>query len=527
MGLFDYFRKPKETAADRAAWLQGTVHRIGAELHNQRISALRGAARSFDAAETPPWVESWPTTAGAINEDLARQLPTLRARARNMARNDEWAIGYLIRLDDNVLGAGGMALQMRIKNAAGELDKDANARLEEAFATWGKDCEVSGLSWRDVESLALNAGPEDGELLYRFRTGRGLGRYGIQLQILDPESLDVSLHRDYGGNRVRMGKEINDDGKAVAYWIKATRVGDDMSGALTVGRHVRVPAGELHHMYLTKHVGQLRGYPWLAGGARRLWMLHDFEQAAAVASSNAAKRQGFFYTEDGEAPTGFADTIVSTVLETAKASGKVLTPDEITAIVAAAEKFNTTMPGQFDTLPERTRFQAFESKWPDVNSEGFVKQNLRGWAAARGMTYHTLGNDMEAVNFSSGRIGIGGEREHFKRLQGLLQSWLHNPVVSTVLPYLVLGTPKLSGTRLADYQAGVTWAGRRWPGIDPVKEATADEINLKNRTTSRRRIILQRGEDPEELDAEIAAEEAKYGAPDAPPRQTEPAEAKE
>ncbi|MCL2636701.1 MAG: phage portal protein [Betaproteobacteria bacterium] len=521
MGLRDFFR-PKESAADRAVWLQETMQRVGAALHGQRLAVLRQASRSFEAAETPPWMDSWPTTAASINEDLSRQLPTLRARARSTARNDEWGIGYLLRLDDNVLGENGMPLQMRLINAAGNPDKDANDRLEAAFDSWGKDCEVSGMSWRDVESLALAAGPEDGEFLYRYRIGRGVGRYGIQLQVLDPDALDVSLHREHSGNRVRMGVEIDNDGRPLAYWIKATRIGDELSGALTVGRHVRVPAGELRHCFLRKHVGQLRGYPWLSGGARRLWMLHDFEQAAAVASSNAAKRQGFFTNSpDGDAPPGFADTIVSSVLEAARASGKTLTPDEIQALTAAAEKYNTTMPGQFDTLPQGYDFKPFESKWPDVSADSYVKQQLRGWAAARGMSYHTLGNDMEAVNFSSGRIGIGGEREHFKRLQGLLRAWLHEPVFSAVLPHLVLATPKLAATRLPEYMAAPTWSARRWPGIDPVKEATADEINLKNRTTSRRRIILQRGDDPDDLAEEIAMEERLYGPPDAPPRQTD------
>ena len=251
-------------------------------------------------------------------------------------------------------------------------------------------------------------------------------------------------------------------------------------------------------------------------------MLHDFEEAAAVASSNAAKRQGFFTSLEGDAPPGFGDTIISSVLEAAKAAGKVLTAEEVQAITSAAEKYATTMPGQFDTLPHGYDFKAYESKWPDVSADGYVKQQLRGWAAARGMSYATLGNDMEAVNFSSGRIGIGGEREQFKRIQGVIVSWLHDQVIAEILPYLVLGTPRLDATKIAVYQAAVTWQPRRWPGIDPVKEAAANETNIKNRLTSRRRIILERGEDPDEVFAEIEAEEAIFGAPDAAAAPSDP-----
>ena len=519
MGMFDFFRRtPKETAAERADWLNQTVTQVAGAMNAQHAASLRQAARSFEAAETPPWVESWPTTSGPINDDLARQLPTLRSRARAMARNDDWAIGYLLRLDDNVLGENGIPLQMRLKRRDGQYDTKMNQAFEAVFADWGKDCEVSGMSWREVESLALSAGPEDGELLYRFRYGAG--RYGIQIQMLDPALIDISLTREFGGNRVRMGIEIDNDNKPIAYWLLAQRVGDSLPDVVTVGRHVRLPAKEVRHKFLRRHVGQIRGYPWLSGGARRLWMLHDFEESAAVASSNAAKRQGFFWTPDGEAPSGFADTVVSSVLEAAKTQGKILTPEEIQSITAAAEKYVTTMPGQYDTLPAGTQFAPFESKWPAISAEGYVKQQVRAWANARGMSYVTVGNDLEAVNYSSARVGIVGEREHFKRIQGLIISWLHAPVFAEVALYLVLGTPSLNATRLDAYKAAAAWGPRRWAGIDPNKEAQANETNLNNRLTSRRRILIERGEDPDEVFAEIAEEEKIFGPPNPKPTGT-------
>jgi capsid protein len=115
------------------------------------------------------------------------------------------------------------------------------------------------------------------------------------------------------------------------------------------------------------------------------------------------------------------------------------------------------------------------------------------------------------VNYSSARVGIIAEREHYKVVQGQLTRWLHAEVTAAALPYLVLATPGLSMDRLDTYRAAVTWQPRRWAGIDPVKEAVAAETNLSLRLTSRRRIILERGEDPDEIAGEIAVEEALYG----------------
>ena len=503
----------RETPAARAAWLNDTVRTVAAAAQGEALAGLRTARRSFEAAETPAWTESWPTTGAPINDELARQLPTLRARARGLARNAEWAIGYLIKLEDSVLGENGIRLQMRLTRGDGTPNTAVNNRLEAAFAQWGKAADVAGLTWREVERLALEAEDTDGELLYRLRPGAG--PFSFQIQLLDPALLDVNLNRDWQGRRIRLGVEIDDDAKPVAYWLKAGKTGDTAPDLVVLGKHLRIPAAQIRHRFVRHEIGQLRGYPELAGGAQRLWLLKDFDTSAAVASSNAAKRQGFFVTKDGDAPRGFADTIVSSVLETAKAAGKVLTPEEVQAITAAADKYATTLPGQYDTLPVGTEFQKYESNWPNIEAGSYVKGHLRAWFAARGMSYVTGGNDLESVNYSSARVGIVAEREHFKTRQTRLIDWLHADVFEAVLPYLVLNTDALQSERVAAYLAAATWQPRRWQGIDPVKEAAASEINLRLRLTSRRRLILERGEDPDEIAAEVAQEEELYGPLDA------------
>lgn len=510
MGLFDRLFAPRETAAQRAEWLDGTLRQATASAHQTMLADLRQAKRNFEAAETPAWTDSWSTTEVHINDALSRQLPTLWARSAGLARNNEWAKAYLLGLDDNVLGPNGIALQMRLIGRAGKPDKDANAAVEGAWARWGsKDADVSGLSWADAEDLALQTLAKRGELLYRLLPGRG--PLGFQMQLLDPTLLDINLHRDYQGRRIRMGKEIDDAGKPVAYWLQIAKPGDAPGGYVTVGRHVRIPAAEIRHHYLVEEVGQMRGIPWLTVGARRLWLLHDFEEAAAVASSNAAKRQGFFYTPTGEAPPGIADRVISSVLDAAKTAGKVLTPEEIQAITAAAEKFATTVPGQFDTLPHGTQFQAFESAWPNVEAGTYTKQQIRGFAAGRGVSYVTMGNDLEAVNYSSAQVGIIAEREHYKKTQRRLRDWLHREVFAAALPYLILHTPALRASRRDEYLDSATWQPRRWAPIDPLKAANAAEVNLRLKLTSRRRLIQERGDDPDEIAAEVATEDALYG----------------
>lgn len=493
-------------------WLQQAVHQVGREIVGDMAQQMRQAQRSFSSAETPAWTASWSTHTAEMNDVLSRQLPTMRHRAKGLARDDEWAVRYLIQLEDNVLGEAGIALQMRVRRGEA-FDKETNTALETFWQRWGQAgaCDVSSkLAWRDIEALALQCEERCGEILLRHRPG--VGPFGYQVQVLKPELLDVNLRRDWQGNRVIMGVEINDDGRPIAYWLRAAKAGDTADNDITtVGKHVRVPADQVIHRFVTTEVDQVRGIPGLSVGARRLWQLHDFEESAAVATSNAAKRQGFFVSPDGNAPPGMADTIVSTVLQTAAAQGKTLTTEEINALKAAAAQYATTMPGQFDTLPVGYDFKPFESKWPDINAAGYVKQHLRGWSAARGVSYHTLGNDLESVNYSSAQVGIGDERQHFKVRQRRLIQWLHNQVVPHVLKRASLYQPGVKASRLDEYLAAVNWLPRTWAPIDPLKAAEADDVALRNRSTSRRRIWEAKGLDPDDMEREVLDDEAKFG----------------
>lgn len=486
-------------------------------------AALARQTRRLESAETTHYTESWSGAQTLLNHSLSAGLGRMVARSRDLTRNNDHARGYMLQMRSQVLGPQGVMLQLRMPKRGGGTNTTVNDIIEGAWRRFGKRgvCDVSGRhTWHDIERLCLDSLVRDGEYLLRMVVNRGPHRF--QLQLLDPLLLDPELNRDEGGTRIRLGVEINDEGRPLAYWLRASGKPDfsTWGGAYTVGRHVRVPAEEIIHRFVAEEPDQLRGYPWINAGARRLWLVKDYETSAAVASSNAAKRVGFFVSPNGESPPGMADQIVSSVLEQAKAQGKQLTPDEVQALVAVAEKHSTTVPGQFDTLPDGYDFRPFESEYPHTNYGDYIKECVRAFASGVGMSYVTAGNNLEAVNFSSARVGIVAEREHLKGVQQFLVDGLHADVFAAWLPWAMLAERALASLdirRLPEYLDAAGWQPRRWPGIDPVKEADANEKNLANSLTSRRRLILERGEDPDEVFDEIEAEAARFGRPGAAP----------
>lgn len=517
----------RRQAASNAEWLQTAVAGAARTLGAGHAATLRAAQRSFEAADTPAYTDSWAGASGYINDELAAKLPTMRARSVNLGRDDEWATRYLIQVDDNVLGPQGIRLQCRVKMRGSDaFDVVANNALERFWERWGERgvCEASGrMDWREVEGLLARSWKTKGEILLRHMDGAG--PLGYQVKVLPPEVLDVQCKRTFEGRRVRMGVEVDDNGAAVAYWLKGHKVGDDPSAeVLQVGQHVRVPARQIIHRFRVLEEDQLRGIPELSVGARRLWLLHEFENAASVASNNAAKRQGFFVSPDGNAPPGFADQIISAVLDAARAQGKELSTEEIQALQSSAQRFSTLVPGQFDTLPQGYDFRPFESKWPEVNASGFIKDQIRGFSAARGVSYHTLGNDLSDVNYSSAQVGILDEREHFKSEQRTFSSWLHKEVGKRVIARAVLYEADLQPSRLAEYQAAAKWLGRTWQAIDPRKQSEADDINLRNESTTRRQIWIAKGLDPDDMEREILAERERFGRLEQPAAGATPAQ---
>lgn len=495
---------PRRAPESNAEWIDSTLRAI---VHAADI----GARRAFDAATTTAATESWLGADHGINTDTAAGLTKMRQRSRDLVRNYDYARGYMMRLEDNVLGHAGIQLQMRITRRDGTPDKDLNRRFEQAYARFRRRgvYETSGkLSGQRADAVQLATLARDGELLGMWVPGRGPHR--VQLRLIRPEILDVECTRDYQGRRVRMGVEIDDDGAPVAYWLLAHRVGDYESSPtslMTVGRHVRVPAERIIHAFVAEEPEQLRGAPWMAAGMRRLWQLKDYEQAAMAASRNAAKRLGFFVSPDGTPPPGLVDRIVDKVLEEAKRAGKTLTPEEIKALVQAAEKFSTAGDAQFDVVPAGYDFRQYQSQYPNVNYGEYVREVKRGFASGVGMSLVTVGNDLESVNYSSARVGILDEREHFKVLQEIFIDGWARRVFEGWLPYALLAEPLLARanpSRMEDFLEAATFMPRRWAGIDPLKEENANDVALRNKLTSRARIIRARGDDPDEIDEEIA-----------------------
>jgi lambda family phage portal protein len=375
-------------------------------------------------------------------------------------------------------------LQAKVKRPRGAPDVQMNARIESFWRDWGKrgSCDVTGtLSLSQILRLVVRTLARDGEALIRMQQGdRGL----LRIQILDIDRLDEEKNDDLGARgAIKMGVELDSLGRPIAYHLLRRHPGETgIWGGNNPREYERIPATEILHVFVPEYPEQVRGLPWMTAAMMRLWNLSGFEEAAVINARVGASKMGFYVSPDGELPATLADGKDST-------NGRFVQDAE---------------PGAFDVLPMGYDFKTWDPAFPDQAVEPFIRTSLRGIAAGLGVAYHSLANDPSNVNYSTARVALLEERDTWMAIQEWLVEALMQPLYERWLNQAQLaGMLPANDTRLTD----VRWACKRWQWVDPLKETQAQTEALKARLTSRTRILMESGEDFEDILAEIAQEE--------------------
>lgn len=422
----------------------------------------------------------------SANQEVERSGRVVRARSRELARDNAHAKKFLQMVETNVVGPDGVILQSKAGDwdAKGnfKLDSVANGIIEREWRLWGyRGCDVTHrLSWPAIQRLYARTMARDGEVLLRLIRDPKRNRHGLSLQFIDIDRLDERYSGIApNGNIIRMSIELNREGRAVAYWIMNRHPGDWRTVMTDTNERERVPADQVIHDFVQDRPEQIRGIPWMHAAILRLNHLGAFDEAAIIAARIGAAKMGFFTTADGDM-TGLADD--------EDADGNLITDAE---------------PGTFHRLSRGESFTAFDPKYPEANYEAFTKACLRGIASGFGVSYNSLASDLEGVSYSSIRQGVLDERDVWKTLQTVVVDGLCRPVnhawLETSLLLGQLGV--LPASKIQKFKAD-TWQPRRWSWVDPLNDIQAAKLGVELGVTSRSRIAAESGADFEDVTLE-------------------------
>jgi len=471
------------------------IDRMAARLGFRRIAGQQ-SVRRYEAAVVDRLTASWRADTASIDRELRADLNRLRARARGLFRDNEYAKKFGRMVATNVVGQG-FVLQSRPMDGPSVVDQMAADAIESSWADFCRpaNCDVRGkLGLARMYQLVARVVARDGEALIRLV--RGAGKYGLQLQLIDIDRLDTECNQSRTATQpeIVMGVELDLVGRPIAYHVFESHP----NGAVESSRRrMRIPAKEIVHCFVPDDVEQTRGVPWMHAAMRRLNDLGGYREAAVIAARIGASKMGFYKTPEGSL-AGISD-------------GTTQGSDGSEQFVTNAE------PGEFARLPSGWEFQAFDPQYPHEQFDAFNKACLRGISAAMGVSYNSLANDLEGVNFSSIRSGVLEERDHWMVLQDwfieavvdpIFEVWLESALLRGVITQPGKSGPVALPAAKRDKFMGHTFQGRRWGWVDPVKDVQASILAIEANLTTATDVAARAGVDFQDVLATKQREQA-------------------
>lgn len=461
MGFFDRFlgrTSPRDRHVDRA---------------------VDQVTMAFDAATRGRRSQGWRIVSTDSNAENLPALSRLRDVVRDMVRNNPHATRGRKVLTDNIVGAG-------IIPSAGSRRKTRRKALEDLlkahFDTTA--CDARGqTNLYGLQAQVMNSISEAGEALVRWRPRRlsdGLP-LPFQLEALEPDHLDTSKDGKLpNGNLAIQGVEFDGIGRRVAYWLFPQHPGSYSNIGLAQSK--RIPADQVAHVYRIDRPGQVRGVTWFAPVVLKMRDLADYADAQLLRQKIAACFAAFIQSDD--------DVAIA-------ADGT--TPREDTGGTYPVESLE---PGMVQRLKQGESV-TFGTPPSVGDYEAYKRAELRDIAVGLGISYEALTGDLTGVNFSSGRMGW----LEFQRTITASQNFMLLPMLCEPLGRWFLdAAAQILGP---DDRDSVDWTPPRRDMINPKEEIAASRDAIRAGLSSRSLEQRKLGLDPDDLDQENAADQAR------------------
>ena len=444
---------------------------------------LRESA-DYQAATSGRRTINWLANSSGVNSTVMSSAQSLRDRCREQVRNNPVAVRAVRSFVANAIGTG-------IKPQSMHPDADVRKRIHTAWTEWTDSADSTGnCDFYGLQSLAVTSMLESGEVFTRLRPRR-LGELNVplQIQLLESDHCPLNLSQVLpNGNQIQMGVEFNRIDKITAYHLHRFHPSDSLGTNANIQQPTPVPARSVTHMFEPMRPGQIRGLPRIAPALMRLYDLEQYSDAELTRKRVASLVAGFVTKSD--------------------LSAQIVGEGDLDDGIKTA----SWEPGQLiELLPgEDVKF----SEPTDVgdNYEKFERAQLRRIAATVGLTYEQLTGDLTGVNYSSIRAGMLEFRRQMEAFQH--QVIVHRfcrPVWAEWIEQAALAGVIDAGdyeNNRADYLR-VKWIPQGWQWVDPEKEIKAAKEAIMAGFTTRSQVISSTGFDPEEIDAEWAADKTR------------------
>lgn len=455
----------------------------------------RTAVRArYDAAGNGRRLAGWTPPSSGPNTALAG-LQTIRNRSRDTGRNDWAGTSATTKWTVNLIGIGIVPRFKRIT------DKARKLALTDLYNDFVKQSDADCvLNYYGQQTLGVRSWLDAGEVFIRRRNrflDDGLP-VPMQLQMLEAEMVPL-LDADTfdglpDGNKIRSGIEFNKRGRRIAYWFFKEHPGDNQQSTMPdASQLVRVLAADVIHLYEPLRPGQLRGVSALAPVLTRLRNIENYDDAT-LTRQQLANLVVAFISRKLPPLTGDEDIDGLTGQE-------IVEGDDGKPLVGM-------QPGLIQELDDGQEVQWSNPPEAGTNYSEYMRTQHMGTAAGASLPYELFSGDIKEVSDRTLRVIINEFRRHAEQRQ-----W------QIIIPMFCERTIKwfaeaafIAGLVSADEVDAISraeWAPHGWAHIHPVQDPQGKQLEVAAGFRSRSSVIGERGDDPDMVDEERAADQER------------------
>lgn len=481
-------RKLLANRLDKAiAWLSPStgLRRVQARtMFSAMTGGHKGARRDRGATS------QWNPLGASADADTLLDLPTLRARSRDLVRNDPTALSAVSTKVINVIGSGHVVRPEIDHDRLGISRTEAEDWEELALDIWqdwaqSPDCDVTrAQTFAGLEDLAYRSTLMSGDVLFirRFKERRGR-LLGTCYQAVEADRLS---NPNWAVDREGLagGVEMDGDGAAVAYhFANRHEIDRHLAGMpewKRIAAYDSTGRRQVLHVHGVRWRPDMTRYaPMLSPVIESLKQLSRYSEAELMAAVVSACFAIGMKSEDGNLGDGLSTQSV-------QPQGKS----------GAGNGIELVEPGLiFDLLPNE-EIQTFAPGRPNPSFAPFIEAIAQEIGAGTDLPYELLLKKFQA-SYSASRAAMEMAWQFFRTDRARHVTQFCRPIYEDVITEAIArGALKAPGF-FNDPLRRRAWLGAEWmgparPTIDPVKDATADEKYLDMGVTSLTRIAAER-----------------------------------
>lgn len=458
------------------------------------LSSYRDALR-----EMPGEVSPWRPPLASADAAILRDAGKLRARARDLVRNNAFAKNA-VRMNRDAVTGSGLKLALKIDwRTLGLKDlleatewQDHVTRMWEAHAE-SVECQMDArrqLTFSQMISVADQADYVDGESLSIVEMKPGISPYQTCLNLIDVDRLsNPNFAPDT--ESLRGGILRDEFGEPIVYYIREGHPSDVAWSASqlswnAVPRQTEWGRPIVLHSFDQTRVEQTRGVSEFASAIRPMRMLAQYDDTELQSAILQAEYAAVIKTD---LDWSKAMDVVGARVVRDGAAGNPMT-NTVRALLTDAAGYhkdsNITWRGaKIPHLLPNESLDVIKSSHPNSNFADFESAFIRHIAAGLGVEAHELAKNYREVNYSAARAALlavwrtyRARRERIIRQIAMpaFAAWLEEAVAIGAV-YLPRGVTDFLAAK--PFLVRGTFYAWGKPMIDPMKERQAQNLGMQ------------------------------------------------